>query len=108
MKTVWDKYKLIIILILAVVLAFTGTVMYYRHKVAGLQHKLYDKEIEFILKADSMREDFLNRRQTEIDSLIRSEQYRYDSLLLKYNQTKRSYEKIYNDYSSIVIDRPEF
>ena len=107
-KTFFLKYKPAIIVTLVSILLFAGTIIYYRALVSSLRRQLFDNRIEHVMEMDRMIGDLLREQHGKIDSLLIIEQRRYDSLVLRYRQTKSDYEKIRTDYSDIVIDRPEF
>jgi hypothetical protein len=108
MKEIWEKYRAFVLIMAAVAVLYSATVAHYRHRVADLKRELLDKDVERIMDVDNVLSDILGRKAREIDSLVRTERLRYDSLLIQFEKTKKSYEKIRADYSDIVIDRPEF
>lgn len=102
------KTKHIIIGGLIIVFFFVATILYYGQKVNDLKREIVRKEIQHIVDTDKEVSEALQEQLKVTDSLLLIERKKYDSLRTSYVKTKQAYEKIYNDYSHIVIERPEY
>lgn len=98
------NHTLIILMVILIIAMFS----YHSYTVRRLSRELYNKQIELIIEKDKLTEEMLNRKSKELDSLVRKEKVKYDSLQLELNKLKRSYEKIRTTYSSVIINRPKF
>lgn len=100
--------KTLLISIGAIILVFVITIMLYRQKMNNMRREFNQRQIEYILQKDKEISELLKKQELIIDSLIIVEKQKYDSLQQKLNLTKKEYEKIRNNYSDIVIERPDY
>lgn len=104
MKEFWEKYKAFLLTSALIIAMY----IYHSYIVKKYERELYQKEIELIMEKSRLREEILREKELALDSLMKIERVKYDSLVNIINKTKKEYEQIRNNYSDIIIERPKF
>lgn len=74
----------------------------------SLRRELVEQKVKHVIEVDSITMAITGEMIRSIRVRDSLEQERFSKLQYKQLQLIQQYEKSYSDYSSIVIDRPEF
>ncbi len=74
----------------------------------SLRQELAEQKVKHVIEVDSITMALTGEMIRSIRERDSLERERFDKLQKQQLQLVKQYEKSYSDYSSIVIDRPEF
>lgn len=107
------KIKEIILLVIVTIIVTVITILGIRlrnqsKRIEALKIEMAQQKLDYILKLDSTSFALTEQMITSLkerDSLVAAEFKKLEQQQIKLN---KKYEKLNGEYSSIVIDRPEF